>query len=107
MAPRCRIKQQVPGRLHQDIRGVQLIEGHWLVSLLDDQKRMVAQVVVSNPLDEHYETTDDQGRLMSVEVKKQEADCFVRVQYDPRFSRVQIEQIGPSKQRIPIIFINF
>ena len=100
-------KQQVAGLLNRDLRGVQMTEGEWLVSFLDNKKNMVEQVTILNPLEQHYETADDKGNLRSIEVKKQEADCFIRVQYNPRFSGLQIEQIGPSRQRTKIISVNF
>ena len=100
-------KKQVPGRLNQDIRGVQLSQGEWLISFLDKKDKMVTQVTILNPLEEHYETTDDNGQLRGVEVKKDAADCFVRVQYDPRFAAIQIEQIGPAQQLTRILSLNF
>ncbi len=96
-------KKQVAGLLNRDIRGVQLNEGEWLVSFLDKNNKVIDEVAVLNPLEEHYESTDDQGKLLTVEVKKEEADCFIRVQYDSRFSSLQIEQIAASKQRTKII----
>ena len=106
-AAEMQTKQQVAGLLDRDLRGVQLIEGQWLVSFLDDKQHMVAQVSIANPLEEHYETTDDHGQLRGIDIKKQEADCFVRVQYSPRFSSLQIEQIGASQQRTKIISVIF
>ena len=98
-------KKQVAGLLNRDIRGMQPNEGEWLVSFLDKNNQVIEQVAVPDPLNEHYETTDDQGKLLTVEVKKEEADCFIRVQYDSRFSSLQIEQIAASQQRTKIIFL--
>lgn len=99
-------KQQVKGVLNSDLRGVQASEGEWLVTFLDAKKKMVSQVVILNPLEEHYEVSDDKGQLRPVEVKKEEAQCFIRVQYEPRFSALQFEQIINSKERIPLFSIN-
>lgn len=96
-------KKQVAGLLNRDIRGVQLNEGEWLASFLDKNNKVIEQVSILDPLNEHYETADEQGKLRTIEVKKEEADCFIRVQYDARFSSLQIEQIAASKQRTKII----
>lgn len=101
-----RQKQRVAGLLNRDLRGVQWKEGQWLVNFLDAQDNIIAQVTVLNPLEEHYETEGVNGELRQVEVKKQVADCFIRVQYDARFSSIRIEQIQPFQQLSPIISLS-
>ena len=56
-------KKAVAGILDRDLGGLKLFENQWLISFLDDKKNVLEQVVVPNPLDEHFEVADDKGVL--------------------------------------------
>ncbi len=99
-------QRRVAGRLKRDLQGTPPAVGQWIVYLLDAKQQVVDQVSIPDPLEEHFETTDDQGRMRGVDVHKTEADCLIRVQYDPRFAAVRIEQIGTQQQYVPIISMN-
>ena len=99
-------QRRVAGLLKRDLKPAAAATGQWLVRFLDAGQQVVDQIAIPNPLEEHYETTDEEGQLLRVDVNKPEANCFIRVQYDPRFAAVQIEQSGTQEQRIPIITLN-
>lgn len=100
-------RQEVAGILDKNLSGVQLYENQWLISFLDDKKSVLDQVVVPNPLDEHFEVADDKGQFKSVEVKKQEAEFFFRVQSNPKFKSLQVEQILPDQKKKQIFSLIF
>ena len=92
-------RQDVAGILDRHLNNAPLFENQWLISFLDDKKNVLEQVAVPNPLDEHFEVADDKGQFKSVEVKKQEAEFFFRVQSNPKITRLQVEQILPNQNK--------
>ena len=100
-------KKAVAGILDRDLGGLKLFENQWLISFLDDKKNVLEQVVVPNPLDEHFEVADDKGVFKGVEVKKNEAEFFCRVQSNPKFSSLQVEQILQAQKKEKLFSLNF
>ena len=100
-------KKEVAGMLDKDIRGIQLYENQWFISFLDDEKNVLEQMTVQNPLEEHFEVADEKGQFKSVEVKKQEAEFFFRVQSNLKFSTIQIEEILPLQKKKKLISLPF
>lgn len=100
-------RQEVAGILDKNLSGVQLYENQWLISFLDDKKNVLDQVTVPNPLDEHFEVADDKGQFKSVEVKKQEAEFFFRVQSNPKITNLQVEQILPDQKKKKLFSLIF
>ncbi len=100
-------KTVVKGILDRDTRGIQMIENQWIVSFLDDKKKILEQITIPNPLDEQFEVADDKGQFKNVEVHKQEADFFFRVQSNPHFNTIEIEQILPLQQKKKLFSLNF
>jgi hypothetical protein len=91
-------KKIVNGVLDKPLQGIQLIEGRWLISLLDSEKKMIAQEVVQDPINQQFEYLNEKGKLDNVTVVKKETDCFVRVQFDPKIQFVKCEFIEPKNQ---------
>jgi hypothetical protein len=91
-------KKMVNGILDKPLQGIQLMEGRWLISLLDAEKKMITQEVIQDPINQHFEYLNDKGKLDNVTVVKKETDCFVRVQFDPKILYVKCEFIEPQKQ---------
>ena len=100
-------KQRVPGLLPSNIRSMPLPEGQWMISFFDQHDQVLTRVSIPNPLEDHYETGDENGQLHAVEVIKDQADCFIRVQYDSHFYSFQIDQIEAGQKRWPIISLLF
>ncbi len=100
-------KKEVAGILDRDINGIQLLENQWLVSFLDSKKNILDQVVVPSPLAPHFEVADDNGVFKSIEIKKTEAEFFFRIQYNPQFSFLQVEEILSNKKKKKLFSINF
>lgn len=100
-------RQEVAGILDKNLSGVQLYENQWLINFLDDKKNVLDQVAVPNPLDEHFEVADDKGQFKSVEVKKQEAEFFFRVQSNPKITNLQVEQILPDQKKKKLFSLIF
>jgi hypothetical protein len=90
-------KKSVNGLLDKSLQGIQLLEGQWLVSLLDSEQKVVAQEVVQDPINQHFEYQNDKGKLDNATVVKQEADCFIRVQNNPKFRYLKCESIVENK----------
>jgi hypothetical protein len=100
-------RQEVAGILDKNLSGIQLYENQWLISFFDDKKNVLEQVTVPNPLNEHFEVADDKGQFKSVEVKKQEAEFFFRVQSNPKFKSLQVEQILPAQKKEKLFSLIF
>lgn len=100
-------RQEVAGILDKNISGIQLYENQWLISFFDDKKNILDQIVVPNPLDEHFEVADDKGQFKNVEVKKQAAEFFFRVQSNPKFKSLQVEQILPDQKKKKLFSLIF
>ena len=100
-------KTEVAGILDRDSRGIQLFENQWLISLFDNKQKLLEQTTLANPLEEHFEVADDKGQFKNVEVKKQEAEFFFRIQNNPRFAMIQIEQILPSEKKKKLFSLTF
>jgi hypothetical protein len=100
-------KKNVNGLLDKPLQGVQLLEGFWLINFLDVEQKIVAQEVVKDPINEHYEYLNEKEKLDNVTVVKKEADCFVRVQFDPRFQYIKGEFILAKNELKPIFQIKF
>jgi hypothetical protein len=98
-------KKSVNGLLDKPLQGVDLIEGQWLISLLDADKKMVAQEVVQDPINQHFEYQNDKGQLANKTVVKPETDCFVRVQNNPKFRYLKCELIVENKVLKPLFEI--
>jgi hypothetical protein len=90
-------KKSVNGILDKSLQGIQLLEGQWLVSLLDSEQKVVAQEVVQDPINQHFEYQNDKGKLDNATVVKQENDCFIRVQNNPKFRYLKCESIVENK----------
>ena len=99
-------QRRVAGLLKRNLLEAAPATGQWLVRFLDADRQLVEQVTIPNPLEEHHETTDEEGQLRRVDVNKTEADCLIRVCYNPRFAAVQIELVTAQQQRIPVITLN-
>jgi hypothetical protein len=98
-------KKSVNGLLDKPLRGVELLEGHWLISLLDADQKMVAQEVVQDPINQHFEYQNEKGQLDNKTVVKPETDCFVRVQNNPQFQYLKCESIVEKKVLKPLFQI--
>jgi hypothetical protein len=98
-------KKSVNGLLDKPLQGIELIEGNWLISLLDADQKIVAQEVVQDPINQHFEYQNDKGQLDNKTVVKQETDCFVRVQYNPKFQYLKCESIVEKKVLKPLFQI--
>jgi hypothetical protein len=98
-------KKSVNGLLDKPLRGVELLEGHWLISLLDSDQKMVAQEVVQDPINQHFEYQNEKGQLDNKTVVKPETDCFVRVQNNPKFQYLKCESIVEKKVLKPLFQI--
>ena len=100
-------RMEVAGILDRDARGVQLIENQWLVSFFDNKNKLLDQITVPNPLDEHFEVADDKGQFKSVEIKKVEAEFFFRVPNNPLIKSLQVEHILPSENKKKLFSLTF
>ena len=98
-------KKSVNGLLDKPLRGIELLEGHWLISLLDADQKMVAQEVVQDPINQHFEYQNDKGQFDNKTVVKQEADCFLRIQNNPKFQYLKCEFIAEKKVLKPLFQI--
>jgi hypothetical protein len=96
-------KKLVVGQLDKPLQGIELVEGKWLISMLDAEQKLLAQEVVQDPINQHFEYLNDKGKLDNVTVVKKETDCFVRVQFDPRFHTLKCESIL-SKKELKLLF---
>jgi len=105
---RAEVRQQrrVAGQLLHDLQDAPRLKGQWLISLLDAEDQLITQITLANPLQERYETEGIDGQLRTVEINKEEADCFIRVQYDRRFARLRIGEIANSTTSNPIIYLH-
>lgn len=100
-------RQIVEGILDRPLDGLQVFENQWLISFFDAKKKLLAQTTALNPLDEHFEVADDKGQFKAVDVKKNEADLFLRVQQNPKFASLQVEQILPAQKKKLLFSITF
>ena len=91
-------KKLVNGFLDKPLQGIVLIEGSWLISFLDAEQKILAQEVVKDPINQHFEYTNEKGKLDNVTVVKKETDCFVRVQFSPQFHYLKCEAILTQKK---------
>ena len=98
-------KKSANGVLDKPLRGINLIEGRWLMSLLDVEQKVIAKEMILDPINEHLEYSDDKGKLQGVEVEKKETDCFVRVQNSPNFRFLKCELILANKQLKPLFLL--
>jgi hypothetical protein len=98
-------KKSVNGVLDKPLQGIQLIEGHWLISLLDADKKNVEQEVVQDPINQHFEYQNDKGQLDNATVVKPETDCFVRVQNNPKIQYLKCDLIVEGKVLKPLFLI--
>jgi hypothetical protein len=98
-------KKMVNGQLDKPLQGIELIEGKWLISLLDADKKMIVQEIVQDPINQNFEYLNDKGKLDNVTVVKKETDCFVRVQFDAKFQYLKCESIVEKKALKPLFQI--
>jgi hypothetical protein len=91
-------KRTTKGLLDKPLQGIQLIEGRWLMSFLDAEKKVVAQEVVPDPIYQVLEYLNEKGKLDNTTIVKKEADCFIRVQNAPNFRYLKCEMILENKQ---------
>lgn len=98
-------KKSVNGLLDKPLQGITLLQGQWLISLLDAEQKMVAQEVVQDPINQHFEYQNDQGKFDNKTVVKPETDCFVRVQNNPKFQYIKCELIMEKNVLKPLFQI--
>jgi hypothetical protein len=98
-------KKSVNGQLDKSFQGIQLLEGHWLISLLDTEQKTIAQEVVQDPINQHFEYQNDKGKLDNATVVKPETECFLRVQNNAKFQYLKCESITENNVLIPLFQI--
>ncbi len=91
-------RKEVVGILDTPLNRVQASEGQWLIRFLDNKENVLEQVILKNPLDTHLEFADDNGKFKTYSMKKKEATFFFRIQYNPEFARLEVEQILPNEK---------
>ena len=91
-------KKVVKGQLDKSFKAIQLLEGYWLISLLDAEQKVLSQELIVDPVNQRFEYTNDKGNLQQTEIVKKEADFFVRVQYTQQLQFLKCEAILADKQ---------
>jgi hypothetical protein len=83
----------VGGRLKNKLEQKEALkDGHFLCRFWDDKNQILAEIQVEDPLFATVEYPTDNGKFERADLKKQEAEFFIRVQNDSRFKILTIEK---------------
>ena len=68
-----------------------------LCQFLDQSNQLLKQAVLANPLEPHYEYSNENGDLESVRFRNTKGKLFIRTQFDPNITSINVYLIYKNK----------